>query len=324
LKILVVGYGSIGKRHVENLSKIPNIEIIICTKKTLKSNLKYKKFNSLEECILANPDAAIIANVTSEHIDTAIKLAKVGIDLFIEKPLSNSIQGIEKLVNIAKKKKLVTQIGCNLRFHDCIKKIKQLLSNDEIGKVISAYVESSSYLPEWHPYEDYRKSYASRKRLGGGVVFTCIHEIDYLYWFFGNVKEISSITGKYSDLDISVDDLSESLLKFKNNTVVQLHLDYFQRPEFRCCKIVGTKGTIYWDSVTNSVKKYVVRNKSWKTKLKLKNYKRNKMYEKELLHFIDCVKKRKQSVNPLFQGVETLKIALTIHKSAKTKKMCTL
>ena len=109
-------------------------------------------------------------------------------------------------------------------------------------------LESGSYLPDWHPYEDYRNSYASKENLGGGVVLTCIHEIDYLHWFFGEIKELFAMTGKFSDLKIEVDDLASVTMKFSNNIIVELHLDFFQKPDFRCCKIIGTNGTIYWDS----------------------------------------------------------------------------
>ena len=140
MKIVVVGYGSIGKRHVNNLILIPNIEIIICThRNNVDDDLKNKCkiFESLNDCINQKPVAAIISNVTSLHIQTALKLASAGIHLFIEKPLSNNLENIEKLSDIVYDKKLITFMGYNLRFHNCIKKIKELLENNEIGKVIS-------------------------------------------------------------------------------------------------------------------------------------------------------------------------------------------
>jgi len=115
LKALVVGFGSIGKRHANNLLKIPNMEVIICTnqKDSPYFKRKFKIVNSIAQGIEEKPDFAIIANVTSEHINTAIKLAKRGIDLFIEKPLSNSLDHCKYLERIVKKKKIVTMIGCN-------------------------------------------------------------------------------------------------------------------------------------------------------------------------------------------------------------------
>jgi predicted dehydrogenase len=323
LKSLVVGYGSIGSRHVKNLLAIPNMEVIICTKRKgiEKIEKKCQIFKTLNEALKQNPDFAIIANVSNLHIPTAIQIAKKGIDIFIEKPLSNSTKGIKELEDLVRKKKLITMMGCNLRFHKSIKKIKELISNNEIGKIISVHSENGSYLPDWHPYENYSNGYAARKDLGGGVVLTCIHEIDYLYWLFGDVKETISINGKFSDLKIIAADLASIVLKFKNEIITEIHLDYFQRPATRNCKIIGTKGTIFWDSKNNNVMVYNIKNKKWSAKFKIKSYDNNSMYEDEISHYIECVKRRKRSINPINEGVKTLKIALAIIKSSKTKRM---
>ncbi|MGI0057302.1 MAG: Gfo/Idh/MocA family protein, partial [Nitrosarchaeum sp.] len=254
MKAIVVGYGSIGQRHVRNLLKFKDMEIIICTKRihiNLKHKNRIKVFKSLEESLNEKPDIGFITNETSLHVPTCIKLASRGIDLLIEKPLSNSDKEINKLLKIVKNKKIVTLMGCNLRFNPFIQKIKELISTNQIGRIISVQVNCATFLPDWHPYEDYRSSYAARNELGGGVILTVIHEIDYLYWFFGNVKEIFSISGKFSDLSLNVEDLSASLLRFKNNIIAELHLDYFQRPNSRSCKIIGTKGVIQWDEESN-------------------------------------------------------------------------
>lgn len=323
----MVGYGSIGKRHVQNLSKIPNIEIIVCTKQIINQRYpkKIKIIDSIEKSFVENPDVCFITNITTLHISTAIKFAERGVNLFIEKPLSNSSNQINQLVNLIKKKKLITQLGCQLRFHDGIKTIKKLISNGRIGKILSAHVECGSYLPDWHPHEDYKRGYSAMDELGGGVILTCIHEIDYLYWFFGDVEKVFSMSGRYSDLDISADDLSAIIMKFKNNVIAEVHLDYFQRPEFRSCKIIGTNGTIYWDSDTNIVKLYNIKQGKWKNMLKISNYERNTIFKREIKHFLYCLKKKKFTINPVEKdGVKTLKIALAAIKSAKTDRVVRL
>jgi len=321
MKILVVGYGSIGKRHVKNLELHKDIHVVILTKQKIKNRKKTIFYNSLHTCINEKPDAAIISNVTSKHIEIAIKLAKNNINLFIEKPLSDSLKHVKELSNIVLKNKLITMIGCNLRFHEAIKKIKEIIDNNQIGKPISCQVENGSYLPLWHPDEDYRKSYSSRKDLGGGVVLTCIHEIDYLYWIFGKINEITAVTSKISNLDIKSEDYAVIIAKFKKNFFAEIHLDYYQRPSTRSFKIIGTNGIVIWNLEANNVKVYKNNTKKWNQKLKLKNYNHNKMYEKELNHFLKCVQNRCETINPLSQGIETLKIALAIKKSSKQKKM---
>jgi len=319
LKILVVGFGSIGKRHIQNLLELADIQISVYTKQTKFGNFKnYCKFyNKLSDAIKENPDAAIIANNTSEHVKTAIKLSKNNIDLFIEKPLSNNAQGIKKLIKLIHEKKLVNMMGCNLRFHENIIVIKKLIDKRSIGKIISVQAESGSYLPDWHPNENYKKNYSARQDLGGGVVLTCIHEIDYLYWFFGDVRNILSITGQYGNLNITSEDLSAIVMQFQNDVVGELHLDYIQKPSIRKCKLIGTKGQIYWDSDSNTVKLFDFKKNRWIQKSKIKKYDRNTMYKQEMLHFIQCVKKQRKTINPIDEGIKTMEIALAVKNSSK-------
>ena len=325
--VLIVGYGSIGKKHLENFLQFKDIQLTVYTKRNDLQLLRengIKISDSLTECLKENPDVGVITNETSLHIPIAIKLAKEGLDLFLEKPLSNSLKDVEKLRAIVKKKKLITQIGCNLRFHPCIKKIKSLIEHQKIGRIISAQVQNYSYLPDSHRWEDYRKSYAARKDLGGGVILTnAIHEIDYLYWFFQEVENVISISGKFSDLDIKAEDYVSGLLKFKNKIIGELHTDYFQRPDFRSCKIRGTKGEIYWNSDDNCVNIYNINKKKWETKFDngfSHNLDTYSSYVEELKHFLKCVKHRKETINDLEQGVRTLKIALAIKKASKLMK----
>ena len=177
------------------------------------------------------------------------------------------------------------------------------------------------YLPDWHPNEDYRSGYAAQKELGGGVVLTCIHEIDYLHWFLGQVDEVVSFSGKYSDLELNVDDLSTALLKFKKNIIAELHLDFFQRKEFRSCKIIGKKGTIYWDSDINLVKLFDINENKWIEILKVSNYDRNQMFMKELDYYLDCINHNKEPMNSVIESGQVLKIALGIIESSKTKQV---
>jgi predicted dehydrogenase len=324
LKALVIGYGSIGKRHISNLSKFHDIEISVVTSRNHDNFLlknKCKIFKTIDDSLKENYDFCIISNASSLHVDSALLLVKHGVHLFIEKPLSNSLAGINLLLSKSKKQKLVTQIGCNLRFHPCLQKIKEMLLKNEIGNVYSIHIENGSFLPDWHPNEDYKKSYAAQQKMGGGVVLTCIHEIDYLYWFFGKIHEVFSITTKISDLKIDCEDSSSILMKVGKNTIAEIHLDYFQQPPERSCKIIGSLGTLIWNFESNTIKFYNSKKKIWTTILKLKKYNYNQMYVDELSHFIDCIKCKKASINPISDGIKILKIALAVKKSSKLKKM---
>ena len=323
MKALVVGYGSIGRRHIENLSSLKNIEIIVCTKRKPDKFLKQKKckiYTSIEDCIKKNPKFAIIANETRFHIKTALYLAKAGIHLLIEKPLSYSLKGTNELLDIANKNKLIILIGYNFRFHPCLELMRKIILRGDLGRVISVRVENGSFLPDWHQNENYQTNYAARNDLGGGAVLTCIHEIDYLYWFFGNIRDVFSVTGRFSDLNIKAEDLSAIILRFKNNVIAEAHLDYFQQPSARNCKIIGTRGTLTWDIEFNTVRFYDVKNKKWIKKLKLPNYDINMTYIKELTHLIECIQSKDKPINDLKEGIYTLKVALDVKKSSKLKK----
>ena len=130
--------------------------------------------------------------------------------------------------------------------------------------------------------------------------------------------------GKFSDLNISVEDYSASIIQLKNKIIAELHLDFFQGPEYRECKIKGTNGMIFWNSIDNQVTFYNNKKKKWEVILKLNNYDRNQMYVGEIKHFLNCVRRRKKTINTLHDGIKTLNIALAMKKSSKNKKMLEL
>ena len=323
MKTLVVGYGSIGKRHVRNLMSFNQTQISVCSKNKEVSQLGkkvMKTFTTIEQALKEKHDVVIICNETSLHVKTAIKFANKGCHIFLEKPISNSLKDIPPLIKIIKNKKLITMIGCNMRFHSGIKLMRQLIDKKEIGRIISVYAENGSFMPDWHPWENYRISYASNMRLGGGVVLTQIHEIDYLYWFFGKAFEVYGLTGKLSDLEIDVEDYAVCLLKFKNKIIAEIHLDYFQKPSVRNCKIIGRKGQIRWNWENNHVQIFKNKDKKWVTKNFEKKFDKNKMYVDELEYFFNCVKRKKTPMNSIIDGLEPQKIALAIKESSKCGK----
>jgi len=210
-------------------------------------------------------------------------------------------------------------MGCPFRFHPLVKKTYQILNSKKLGKIFYIQVENGSYLPDWHPKENFQKSYASRIDLGGGVILTNIHELDYIHWYFGDPDQIYSISGNYSDLKITAEDFSDILMTFnKEKTMCNIHLDFFQKPKSRSCKIVGSKGTLSFDLLRNEMKIYNKLNNKTK-KITLKNFESNSMYMEELKHFIHCIKKHKKSINDVEEGAQVLKLALMV-KQAATKK----
>lgn len=320
MNILVIGCGSIGQRHIRNLISLGMRKI--CAFDINQNKLKQvgrissaiETSRNLYSLWKHNPRITIISVPTSLHVKFALEAARRGSHLFIEKPLSHNTRNIDSLLKIIRKQKLIALVGCNMRFYWAINRIKNLLKKNMIKKVVSARIEAGQYLPDWHPWEDYRDMYSARKKLGGGIILDSIHEIDYARWFFGEVTDILGMCGKLSSLKIETEDTAGILLRFKNGPIVNMHLDYVQRIYGRTCKIIGEEGTIYWDFNEHAVKVFLARTKRWEIIEEPKNYQANQMYLDEMRYFMNCVKKRQATFNDITAGLKTLKIALSAKK----------
>jgi predicted dehydrogenase len=321
LKILIVGFGSIGKRHCENLKQIGDVEVSILS----RQNLNFpdtRVYSSVEEACRESFDAVIIANETARHIPTAIKFAEKGYNLFIEKPLSHNLAGIDKLTSLVDRHNLKVMMGCNMRFHPVISSVEGLIRERRIGRTISARAEVGQYLPDWRPGRDYRNSYSASKEKGGGVILDLIHELDYTYRFFGDVRRVFSFGGKRSDLEIETEDIAEILMEFENGTIAEVHLDYLQHNPSRNFKIIGTSGTICADLTSNKVEIFDIAKHNWEVVNLDTGFDKNKMYLDEMKHFVKYIQgKITEPVVSLSDGIKVLQIALAAKESALTGKV---
>jgi len=325
MKILIIGGGSIGQRHLRNLKDIgiENISILDVDKKrlpVLEEKYRVKTHKNLGNALKEKWNAIFICTPPSSHIEIALKATATRTPLFIEKPLSDNLKNIPKLIAKIKKNKIPVMIGYNLNFHPHFQEIKKILKEKILGQIWGVKAEYGSYLPDWHPWEDYRKGYSAQKRLGGGIILDDIHEIDYLYSLFGKVKKIFTWAGKLSDLEINTEDYAEIILLFENGVVGQIHMDYLQRMPSRNLKIIGEKGTLSWDIRKSELSYFLVKDKKWQIH-RIKDFDYNQTYLNEIRHFFDCLKKKKHFVTDINRGYQTLKIALAAKKSAKFQKI---
>ncbi len=254
LKIIFLGLGSIGKKHAGIIQDNYDFELYAyrTEKGQEKNDLKIKEFNKLEEVFSIKPDVAFITNPTFLHVSTALECAKRDIDLFIEKPISHSLENVDKLENEIRKRKLFTYVAYNMRFHPIMNNLKELTSGDE--KPIYFRAICSSYLPNWRPRQDYSKSYSAKKELGGGVILDLSHEIDYLTWLFGEIKDIDGYCGKISNLEIDGEDILDAQITCNSNRKGNLHLDCFSRDKERKIQIYYNDKYIEGDLLKNTIK----------------------------------------------------------------------
>ncbi len=325
MRFLVVGCGSIGQRHIRNLKRLGH-DVSGCERDPLRIRQVGRKysipvFGSLKDALGRRYDGAFICTPTNLHIPQAVEIAKKGIHLFIEKPLSNSLKGIGGLSSIVRKKRLTVLVGCNIRFMPGFKFVKGLIDGNKIGRVLSAKIECGFYLPYWHPYEDYRKGYSAKRSLGGGAIFDDIHELDSLHWLFGRPKEVFCFRERLTGLEIDTEDCAEIFMRFKSKAVAQVHLDYIQRTYRRYYEFIGEKGVIYFDLRKETVELFG--EKPNKSRIFQRGIKADpdKMFIDEARHFVNCIKGRERSINGIPAAREVLETALACHRSADKKEI---
>src|ERR1043165_5173450 len=248
MKFLIAGLGSIGRRHFRNLIALGEKDIVLL--RTRKATLSddelagYPVETDFDEALKKHqPDAVIIANPTALHLDIAIPAAQTGCAILLEKPVSHSLDRLDVLQEAAQKSSSKILVGFQFRYHPTLNKARELVDSNVLGKVFTVHAHWGEYLPQWHPWEDYRQSYAARADLGGGVIVTLTHPLDYLRYLLGDVESLWSFNGHLSPLAIDVEDVAEIGLKFVNNTVGGVHVNYFQRPPVHRLEIVGTNWT---------------------------------------------------------------------------------
>ncbi len=324
-KFLVIGCGSIGKRHIGNLIALNEKDIVAFDIKPercqeVKSLFGVEVWDNLADAWNANPDVAVITTPTNMHVPLAIMAADHGCHMFIEKPLSHSLESIADLLDSVRRKNLVTLVGCNMRFHPCLKHIKKMIEDGVIGRVMAMRIEFGQYLPDWHPREDYRRGYSAHVELGGGIILDAIHELDYIRWMLGEIDTVACIAGKLSDLEIDTEDTAAILLRFSSGAIGEMHLDYLQRVYSRTCHIIGDKGTIWWDYKTGEVIWYSAESKEWQSYRNPPEWEPNHMYREEFQHFLQCFLSEEKPCLDVFQAAQVLRVALAAKESAKTER----
>ena len=325
MKFLIAGFGSIGRRHFRNLKALGHSDIILY--RTGKSTLPVDEienvpvYYSLDEALDHKPDAVIVANPTANHLEVALKAAQCGCHLFLEKPISHKLDGISELVKSVSENQIHVLVGYQFRYHPGILMIKQLLGDGTAGRPLSFRAEWGEYLPAWHPWEDYRKSYTSLRALGGGVVLTLSHPIDYLHWLFGEISDLWAFSGKVSDLEIEVEDYAEAGLRFGSGVVGSLHLDYFQRPAVHKLEISTTVGKILWDNADGSTRFYSAEADQWQSYDLPAGFERNDLFLAQTRHFVDVIQGKALPICSLEDGIDALKVALAIYRASSSKSL---
>ena len=288
---LIVGAGSIGQRHIKNLIKIGiNNIIALRSRRGHHKNLP-KEFNVVEvtswdEALLAKPDIAIISNPSSLHVESAKKVIGHVKGVFIEKPISSSINESQELVKLFYENKTTSFVGYNMMFHPVVRSIIKFYNENDVGEVVNIQCQVGQWLPDWHPYEDYKNAYYARKDLGGGVALTLIHEIHLALELAGRPQSVFGEVSTYEKLTLEVDVCSDLMIKHQTGAVSQIHLDYLQQPPHRSGLITFEMGWISYDFTKMEVVGQIKGDKAPRIIWSDKDYDYNQPYVDQLLEFV--------------------------------------
>lgn len=323
MKFLIAGLGSIGRRHLRNLLALGEGDVVLY--RTFRSSLPDEELvgfpveTDLQAALGHKPDAVIVANPTAYHLEVAIPAAEAGCHLLLEKPISDSLRRVDELEGALAKGSRVLA-GYQFRFHPGLLQVESWLQAGAIGRPLSVRAVYGEYLPGMHPWEDYRTSYSARRDLGGGVILTLCHPLDYLRWLLGEVMTLWAFAGRLNDFELAVEDTAEIGLEFQSGVLGSAQLNYNQRPPTHTLEIVGTHGTIRWDNANGEAAIYRAAGypeDRWELAPPPAGFDRNQLFLAEMRHFIQVARGESEPVCTLEDGRRALEIALAAAESAE-------
>ncbi len=316
MRFLIAGLGSIGRRHLRNLLALGERDIVLY--RTHRSTLPdddladFPTETDLTRALARyRPDAVIVANPTALHMDVAVPAAQAGCHLLLEKPIAHDLRGVDALQRAVEENRVRVLVGFQFRFHPTLNAVRQWLAEGRIGQPLFARAHWGEYLPDWHPWEDYRQSYAARADLGGGVVRTLCHPVDYLRYLLGEAEVAWAHTAHISPLELQgVEDFAEIGLRFAQGALGSVHLDYFQRPPAHWLEISGTAGTIRWEYASGQASARAATGETLATAALPSQWERNAMFLDEMRHFVAMVQHGVPSRCTLGDGIRALTLSL--------------
>lgn len=320
-RALVIGCGSIARRHIKNLRlTFPLAEIICMSSSGRDINVKEMRVNrtivTFSEAISLNPDIVIVASPASHHLAHAKPFLKRKIPVLIEKPLCAYYDElVDYDINL---RDLKVAVGYNLRFLPALKVVREVLDEGVLGKISSVFATVGQYLPDWRPGLDYKKSVSAKRSLGGGALLELSHELDYLNFLFGSFSEVLAITGFSGLLDIDVEDSVHALLKSKTGVICNMHLDFLQRRPTRTLKIVGQYGNLDCDLIDNNI---TLSFSSDKIEVLLcdTHYNHNDTYVEQLNAFVNFSKSDVAFSTTVDSSIEVMRLIKAIRLSEQKK-----
>ena len=315
--VFVVGCGSIARRHIANLKRLGVRRVAACDPDAARLDQARKEFgcvpvHSVATGLALSPDAVLVCTPPSAHASAALAAIEQGIPCFIEKPIADSVKAAETIRRAAVRRGVLVAVGYQLRRHPAIVWIRRGLDERRWGPVQYIRAQVGQYLPDWRPWQDYRKSYTARKALGGGILLDASHEIDLALHLAGPARSVFCAADRLSPLKIDVEDTAELTLRFASGAMGSVHLDMIRRAYDRSCQILCRDGVVEWSYQDGTVRVYDARSAKWKTIPISKDG--NVQYLDEMRLFLSSLGRRRA---PGLAGLDESLSALRIVEAAK-------
>lgn len=336
--VLVVGTGSIGRRHIANLLALGAHVLAYSYRAAAPAGSAFAAAPAgsalaaapLPEgaeqvtdlaAALQRVDAVVVANRTDQHIPVALQAARAGRALFVEKPLSADLHGVQQLLDEVSGRALIVEAGYMLRLHHNLQWLRAALAEGLIGEVFCARAAVGQWLPDWRPGTDHRQGYGARRATGGGVIFDLVHELDLIHWLLGPVHDVSAMTRTVPALEIETEAVAQIGLRLASGVIAQVHLDYVRPGYGRHFELVGRQGVLAWDYTAGTVSLERPGAPAQTVHRVPEGFQRNDMFRGHMAHFLARVQGQDlQAASPLSDGVAVLRMALAAHLSSRERR----
>jgi predicted dehydrogenase len=315
--LLICGLGSIGRRHLRHFRAlgVPRIDAYRTGLATLPEQgqpAPDRVFKDLEQALADRPDAVVVANPTSLHLATATAAVRAGADVLIEKPLGDRLEGVPALRDEAAARGRIVAVAHNLRYHPMLREIRGWTRDGgPFGSALIARIKFGAYLPAWHPWEDYRRAYAARRELGGGVALTSIHEIDYALWLFGPPERALALPCGRRPLGTGVEEAAGFLIRHASGVLTTVSLSFFERISTREIEIAFENATVRADLLSGEI--LILRpDGSSERRGSGEPFDFDQTYRRQAEAFLSAVERRCAAQTSLDEAAAALRIALLV------------
>jgi predicted dehydrogenase len=321
MRVLMIGTGSIGRRHMASLRQIdPSIEFDVLREPGRGTDLAgigpATLSRSIAEALDKRPGLMVVASPSAMHLRHVLAAIDSGTPFYIEKPVVVSADDLAVLeARVARGGLPTNMVGCNLRHLPSLQTLREIVDGGRLGRIARADFEAGQWLPDWRPTQDYRQSYSASRAMGGGVVFDLIHEIDAALWLLGSFTRVEAVAGRTSRLEIDSDDCACVLLGRTGGPFATIRLDYVSRRPVRRYTLVGDEASVEWDlragtltlSSADGVESIALGADAYDVAL---------TYPAAMREMLSAVRAQRPTSQPIEQGLRAVAVALAAHHSA--------